>query len=82
MKDYNYTKEQLNKYSHWVKTEKNINEIKVGDTILCRDGIIRTVCNNNIGGNSFMGVSIFGDSWNGGSVKVKSLSIQTRICNS
>ena len=40
--------------------------IRSGDIIICSDGIERTVCNNNIKYDSFMGVSIFGDSYRNG----------------
>lgn len=45
-------------------------EIKIGDTILCDDGNIRTVCKNNIT-NGFMGMCIFGNSYKLGVEKVK-----------
>jgi len=45
-------------------------EIKSGDTILCEDGNIRTVCNNNIK-RGFTGICIFGDPYRLGLEKVK-----------
>jgi len=47
----------------------HISQIKVGDTVL-HDGVIRTVCKNNINHCSFMGKSIFGDSYKLGRDKV------------
>ena len=47
------------------------NDIRVGDTILCKDGNLRTVCKNNIKYDSFMGLSIFGDSYMLGYEKVQ-----------
>lgn len=44
--------------------------IEVGDTILCNDGKLRTVCRNNIT-RGFMGLCLFGDSYKLGSEKVK-----------
>ena len=44
-----------------VKVSKN--EIKVGDTIICSDGIMRTVCNNNIKKDNFMGISTHGSAY-------------------
>ena len=41
----------------------HINDIKPWDTIICCDGIERTVCSSNIKYSEFMGKSIFGDSW-------------------
>lgn len=48
----------------------HISEIKVGDTILCGDGIMRTVCRNNITHN-FSGICLFGDPYRLGTVPVK-----------
>jgi hypothetical protein len=48
----------------------HIDTIKVGD-IICSDGLERTVGKNNIKRSSFMGVSIFGDTYNLGTKKVK-----------
>lgn len=48
----------------------NISTIVNGDTIICRDGIIRTVGRNNIKRDSFMGVTLFGDSYNLGTILV------------
>ncbi len=52
-----------------------ISEIKVGDTIKCRDGIIRTVCKNNIHHDKCMGTTIFGDSYNLGYIPVDKVVI-------
>lgn len=51
-----------------VLTDKE--EVKTGDTILCNDGNIRTVCRNNIT-TGFMGKCIFGDPYRLGLEKVK-----------
>lgn len=48
----------------------HISTIVNGDTIICRDGIIRTVGRNNIKRDSFMGVTLFGDSYNLGTILV------------
>lgn len=55
--------------------EVHISQIKSGDTILHRDGKIRTVCENNIKSDRFMKRSLFGDSYNLGYVPVKKLLI-------
>lgn len=47
----------------------NIKDIKPGDTIF-HNGHDRTVCRNNIKSCPFMGVSVFGDSYNAGNKKV------------
>lgn len=54
----------------------HITEIKVGDTIKCRDGVIRTVGQNNIKQDKFMGRSVFGDTYNLGYIPVQLLKIQ------
>ena len=51
--------------------EVHIKTIKVGDTVLCKDGEQRTICKNNISYGGFMGTSIFGDSYKSGYEKVK-----------
>jgi hypothetical protein len=47
-------------------------EIKVGDTILCEDEKIRTVCRNNIT-TGFTGKCIFGNPYRLGLEKVKKI---------
>lgn len=44
--------------------QTHISNIKPFDTILHTDGLIRTVSNSNIKQDKFMGVSLFGDSYN------------------
>ena len=44
--------------------------ISIGDTILCNDGNLRTVCRNNIT-IGFMGLCLFGDSYQLGREEVK-----------
>lgn len=52
--------------------------IKVGDTILCSDGLMRTVCRNNIT-SGFCGVCLFGDSYQLGQIPVKKVIIKRAI---
>lgn len=55
--------------------ETHIDNIMVGDTVLCEDGLIRTVSKNNI--HSFGGErTLFGDSYHLGYKKVKKIIIQ------
>ena len=49
----------------------HIDTIKVGDTIICEDGQMRTVCRNNIKYGGFMGTTLFGDSYHSGLKKVE-----------
>lgn len=51
----------------------HISEIRPGDTILHTDGVVRTVCRKNITRDSFMGISLFGDSYRLGTLPVKKL---------
>jgi len=44
--------------------------IRIGDTVLCNDEKLRTVCRNNIT-RGFMGLCLFGDSYQLGREKVK-----------
>lgn len=53
----------------------HISEIMVGDTIRCRDGVIRTVCKSNIHYGQGIGISIFGDSYNLGNILVDKVVI-------
>lgn len=48
----------------------HISTITNCDTIICRDGVIRTVGQNNIKRDSFMGITLFGDSYNLGTILV------------
>lgn len=52
-------------------------DIKVGDVIICEDGIMRTVSRNNITRDSFMGLCIFGSSYKLGYQKIKKVIIKT-----
>lgn len=51
-------------------TEVHISEIKVGDTII-HHGQQRTVCIRAFGQGPFVGVLLWGDSYNMGNIKVK-----------
>ncbi len=53
--------------------EVNISEIKVGDTII-HHGQQRTVCRRVFGYDAFVGVLLWGDSYNMGSVLVKKVT--------
>lgn len=53
-------------------------DIRVGDTILCADGLMRTVCRNNIS-NGFCGTCLFGDSYRLGHLPVKKVVIKRAI---
>jgi len=55
--------------------EVHISTIKKGDTVLCKDGFVRTIGANNIKYDSFMGHSLFGDSYKSGTEKVKKVLI-------
>lgn len=53
----------------------NKSQVKVGDSIICRDGFERTVCRNNIK-TGFCGRTIFGDSYDLGTVPVTKVIYQ------
>lgn len=53
----------------------HISQIRPGDTILHTDGRVSTVCRKDIEWNSFMGYSLFGDSYRLGTLPVKKLLI-------
>jgi hypothetical protein len=48
----------------------HISQIQIGDTIE-HDGFLRTVSGNNIKKDTFMGTTLFGDSYKMGSIPVK-----------
>jgi hypothetical protein len=56
--------------------EVHISTIKGGDTVM-HNGEIKTVSFNNIKNDSFMGSSIFGDSYKLGRTKVKKIMFKT-----
>lgn len=53
-------------------------DIRVGDTILCSDGLMRTVSRNNIT-SGFCGTCIFGDSYQLGHLPVKKVIIKRAV---
>lgn len=52
----------------------HISTIVPGDTILCADGNLRTVCRKDIRKDSFMGRTLFGDPYRLGTVPVKKVT--------
>lgn len=60
----------LNKEMQIIKTD--IDLIQVGDLIL-HNGRIRTICKKDIDKHTFMGTTIFGDSYNLGYIPVKKI---------
>jgi hypothetical protein len=62
--------------NHTIKLA-HISEIKSGDTIL-HNGEMRTVSGTDIKGNSFIGKTIFGDSYNLGNKQVERISFRTK----
>lgn len=50
--------------------EVRVSDISAGDTILCPDGLVRTVSKKDVRKDPFMGTSIFGDSYCSGSKPV------------
>lgn len=53
----------------------HISQIRPGDTILHTDGKVRTVCSKDITRDSFIEISLFGDSYRLGTMPVKKLLI-------
>ncbi len=56
---------------NYVIQNVHISRIVVGDTIVSKDGYIRTICKSNLGGDSFIGKTINGDSYKAGNELVK-----------
>ena len=53
----------------------HISGIMVGDTIKCRDGVIRTVCKSDIHYSQGIGTTLFCDSYNLGYIPVDKVVI-------
>ena len=56
--------------TNYTINEVHISTIKVGDTIISKDGYMRTICQNNLG-KGFCGHTINGDSYKSGTELVK-----------
>ena len=54
----------------------HISRIAPGDTIVCNDGEMRTVCKKDIRKGGFCGDSIFGSSYNFGTIPVKRVKFE------
>lgn len=51
--------------------EVHISQVVAGDSIMCDDGNVRTICQKDINRGGFCGDTIFGYSYNSGTIKVK-----------
>jgi hypothetical protein len=49
----------------------HISTITIGDTIISKDGFMRTITKPNLGGDMFIGKTIHGDSYKSGKELVK-----------
>lgn len=58
--------------------EVHISTISIGDSIICNDGFERTVGKGNIKPNTFMGTTIFGDSYRLGRLPVTKVIYERR----
>ena len=56
----------------------HISTISVGDTIISKDGFMRTICKSNLGGDSFIGKTINGDSYKSGNELVQKVLFITK----
>ena len=56
--------------------EVHKSDIKPGNTILCTDGNLRTVCKKDIKRNKFTGITIFGNCYKLGCEPVKKALIE------
>lgn len=57
--------------------DTHISDIKAGDTIR-HNGEVKTVSGNNIGGNTFIGKTLFGDSYNLGHKQVEMVVFKSK----
>lgn len=56
---------------NYTVNEVHISTIKSGDTIISKDGFMRTICKSNLGYDSLWGKTIHGDSYKAGHELVK-----------
>ena len=56
----------------------HISTIRIGDTVEI-DGELKTVGKSNVKQDSFIGVTLFGDSFRSGSVQVKKVDMGKRV---
>ena len=56
--------------------EVHISCIKVGDTVIHNE-VMKTVCRRDIGGDTFIGPTLWGDSYRLGTIPVKRVSFTT-----
>lgn len=61
--------------SNYITDNVHISTIRGGDTVI-HNGEIKSVCPNNIKYDSFMGHSLFGDSYRLGNILVKKVTFR------
>lgn len=66
---------------NYTVNEVHISTINAGDTIISKDGYMRTICQNNLGGDSFIGRTIHGDSYKSGHELVKKVVFNLVVKN-
>ncbi|MNG66056.1 hypothetical protein D3C71_344020 [compost metagenome] len=59
--------------------EVHISTISIGDSIICNDGLERTIGKGNIKRDSFLGISILGDTYRFGRLPVKKVIYEKSI---
>ena len=57
----------------WIEIAVDIQEIKIGDTIIDNDDKIKLVSQGNLKYDKFMGLTLFGDCYKLGTQKVRKL---------
>ena len=57
----------------WIEILTDIQDIKIGDTIIDNDGTTKLVSQGNLKYNEFMGLTLFGDCYRLGTQKVRKL---------
>jgi hypothetical protein len=59
--------------------EVHISTISIGDSIICNDGFERTISKRNIKQDTFIGTTIFGDSYRLGRGLVKKVIYERKL---
>lgn len=55
----------------------HISTVMPGDTVLCADGNLRTVCRKDIRRDPFMSRTLFGDSYRLGTIPIKKVTFKS-----
>ena len=64
---------------NYITKNVHISTITVGDTIISKDGFMRTITKTNLGGDNFIGKTINGDSYKLGTELVQKVIFKINL---